>query len=87
MTIYRLVLIVWFTLFGDCMMEAESNTREATDEFVCYNHDITNQIISDIVRLMVKEDVSPKSVSENEVALELLQTIYHGDTAKRLYSA
>ena len=69
------------------MMETESNTREATDEFVCYNHEITNQIISDIIQIMVEEDVNPKSISENEVALELLQTIYLGDTAKRLYSA
>ncbi len=67
------------------MTKKEKNIREATDKFVCENQEIANQIISDLVQLMAEQDADPKLLSENEVALGLLKTIYNGDAVKRLH--
>ncbi len=40
--------------------EAEKNIRETTDEFVCRNEEIANQIISDIVNVLVEQDVDAR---------------------------
>ena len=68
-------------------MESKESVRNQTDEFVCGNEEITNQIFSDVVEILVEKDVDLKYALENKTALAALQNIYQADTLKRKYDS